>query len=259
MQFEHADLHIAYGHVYVSWNAPAVQPPGECLSHTEIFRRLARRMGLTEPALYDSDEDMARQVLASSDPAMNGITLDALKDAGWLRLNVPNPFVPFANGFFTPSGKLELVAQSMVAAGLDPVAGFTPPNETQRSAARGDRFPLALVAAADHHFLNSMFANVEKQVRRAGPVVVTMHPSDAEPHGLHAGDRVRIFNDRGAFLAELAVSDGVRVGVVATTKGRWPGRVAGGANPNATVDERDADMGGGAVFHDNGVEVELNQ
>jgi anaerobic selenocysteine-containing dehydrogenase len=256
MQFEHADLHIAYGHVYVSWNAPAATAPGECLSHTEIFRRLARRMGLTEPALYDSDEEMARQVLVSAEPAMAGITLDALKDAGWVRLNVPTPFVPFASGFFTPSGKLEFLSSSMAAAGLDPVAGFTPPNETRRSTARGDRFPLALVAAADHHFLNSTFANVAKQVRRAGPPVVTMHPDDAGPRGLHAGDHVRIFNERGAFLAELAVSDGVRPGVVATTKGRWPGRVAGGANPNATVDERDADMGGGAVFHDNGVDVE---
>jgi hypothetical protein len=32
--------------------------------------------------------------------------------------------------------------------------------------------------------------------------------------------------------------------------------VKGGATVNATVDERDADMGGGAVFHDNRVEVE---
>ena len=30
----------------------------------------------------------------------------------------------------------------------------------------------------------------------------------------------------------------------------------GAATVNATVDERDADMGGGAVFHDNRVQVE---
>ncbi|WP_446224117.1 hypothetical protein ACTWPB_02485 [Nocardia sp. IBHARD005] len=39
------------------WNEPAVEPPGECLSTTETFRMLSRRLGLTEPALYDSDED----------------------------------------------------------------------------------------------------------------------------------------------------------------------------------------------------------
>jgi hypothetical protein len=44
--------------------------------------------------------------------------------------------------------------------------------------------------------------------------------------------------------------------VVASTKGRWPGLSKDGATVNATVDERDSDMGGGAVFHDNRVEIE---
>ena len=51
------------------------------------------------------------------------------------------------------------------------------------------------------------------------------------------------------------MSDAVRPGVVAASKGFWPKRVAGAANVNATVAERDSDMGGGAVFHDNRVEV----
>ena len=51
------------------------------------------------------------------------------------------------------------------------------------------------------------------------------------------------------------MSDAVRPGVVAASKGFWPKRVAGAANANATVAERDSDMGGGAVFHDNRVEV----
>lgn len=52
------------------------------------------------------------------------------------------------------------------------------------------------------------------------------------------------------------MSDRVRPGVVASTKGRWPGDSKQGANINATVDERDSDMGGGAVFHDNRVRVD---
>ena len=64
-QLEHADIHNAYGHLYLSWNEPAVVPPGECLAPTEIFRRIAREMGLEHSCLYDSDETMARQLLAS--------------------------------------------------------------------------------------------------------------------------------------------------------------------------------------------------
>ena len=121
MQIEHADLHFAYGHLYLNWNEPAVAAPGECLPNTEIFRRLARRLGVTEPCVYDSDEDLARAVLASGDPALAGITLERLRRDGWARLSVPTPFVPFADGFPTPSGKLEFVSPRMIEAGLDPV------------------------------------------------------------------------------------------------------------------------------------------
>ena len=60
MQTKHSDLLIAYGHLYLAWNEPAALPPGECLPTTEIFRRLARAIGLNTPALYDSDETVSR-------------------------------------------------------------------------------------------------------------------------------------------------------------------------------------------------------
>src|SRR4051812_25174523 len=63
MQPEHLDVNDGYGHLYVSLNRPAVTPPGECASSTETFRRIARALGLSEPALYASDESMARTLL----------------------------------------------------------------------------------------------------------------------------------------------------------------------------------------------------
>jgi len=91
MQLEHADLQISYGHLYLSWNEPAVSPPGECLPTTEIFRRLAGRMGLDVPCLYASDEELARQALSSDHPSLRGITLEELKERGWMRLHCPEP------------------------------------------------------------------------------------------------------------------------------------------------------------------------
>jgi anaerobic selenocysteine-containing dehydrogenase len=257
MQIEHQDLLIAYGHLYLAWNEPAAPPPGECLPTTEILRRLARKMGLDTPALYDSDETMARQVLDSSHPSLRGITLEELKARGWMRLRYPDPFVPFATAFPTPSGKLEFVSDRMAQAGLDPVAGYTPAHETsQRDTALVREYPLALVTPADHYRLNSIFANVPRQQRRSGPATLVIHPDDAAPRGIAPGDEVRVANARGSFFAVADVSDRVRPGVVASTKGRWPGGAKEGATVNATVDERDSDMGGGAVFHDNRVRVE---
>jgi len=55
----------------------------------------------------------------------------------------------------------------------------------------------------------------------------------------------------------VEISDRVRPGGAAAVKGHWPKLDGCGTNINATVDERDTDMGGGAVFHDNRVDIQL--
>jgi anaerobic selenocysteine-containing dehydrogenase len=83
-----------------------------------------------------------------------------------------------------------------------------------------------------------------------------LHTDDATPLRIVSGDEVRVVNGRGSFLAVAEVSDRIRPGVVASTKGHWPRDAKHGATVNATVDARDSDMGGGAVYHDNRVRVD---
>ena len=45
-QLEHVDVHKSYGHLYMLANNPAIDPLGEALPNSEIFRRLAAKMGL---------------------------------------------------------------------------------------------------------------------------------------------------------------------------------------------------------------------
>jgi anaerobic selenocysteine-containing dehydrogenase len=252
MQTEHTDLHGGYGHMYLMWNEPAVPPPGECLSTTETFRRLARHLGLAEPSLYDSDLELAEQLLHSPHPALSGITVDRLRKEGWVRLNYPDPFLPFAEGFPTPSGRLEFVSRRAADDGLPLVAGYTPPGS-----ARPGPYPLVLITPASHTFLNTTFGNNPELRRRAGDPHILVHPHDAATRDLSAGAQVRVFNDHGSFLAEVRISDRVAPGVVAAPKGHWPKLAPGGANPNTVVEERDADMGKGAVYHDNRVDIAL--
>ncbi|HEX7297540.1 MAG TPA: molybdopterin-dependent oxidoreductase [Solirubrobacteraceae bacterium] len=257
MQTEHADLHNAYGHLYLAWNEPAVEAPGECLPNSEIFRRLARALGLTEPCLYDDDETLARQVLDSEHLSLEGVTLDRLRAEGWVRLGYPVPFVPFAEGgFATPSGKLELFSERARADGHDPMPGYTPPLEnTEAGTADAERYPLVLLATASQFLLNSTFANKPRLAAKLGEATLVVHPDDASARDLASGQYARVENRRGSFEVRVEVDDRVRPGVVATTKGRWPRTMRGASNANATVEERNADMGGGAVFHDNRVEV----
>jgi anaerobic selenocysteine-containing dehydrogenase len=253
MQTEHLDLHAGYGHLYLLWNEPAVRPPGECLSTSETFRRLASHMGLTEPSLYDSDLDLAEQLLDAGHPALDGITVDRLRKEGWVRLNYPDPFVPFTDGFPTPSGRLEFVSARAAASGLDRVAGYVAP----RSAGTATpAYPLTMITPASHTFLNTVFGNNPELLRRSKGPRILVDAADAAARGLADGQRVRVFNGNGEFIADLEVSDRVGPGVVATPKGHWPKLSPGGTGVNALVDERDADMGRGAVYHDNLVQVE---
>jgi len=244
MQTEHMDLHAGYGHLYLLWNEPAVAPPGECLSTTETFRRLAAHMGMTEPSLFDSDLELAESLLSSGHPSLTGITLDRLRKEGWVRMNYPEPFTPFADGFPTPSGRLR----------FPPPGKAYVPSLSARTAG-GSPYPLTLITPASHTFLNTIFGNNPELVRRAKGPVVLVNAADAEARGLAGGQRVRVHNAGGEFLADVQVSDRVAPGVVASPKGHWPKLSPGGSGANAVVEERDADLGKGPVYHDNLVEI----
>jgi len=253
-QLEHADLTESYTHLYVQWNEPAVPPPGECRSHTEIFRGLARALDVTEPAVLAEDDELARAALDSTG-GLAGVTLESLRNRGFQRLSHPDPYLPFAVGFPTASGRFEFASAQAEAGGSGLFPDYVPPHEALgfgRDDEREDDGGLALISAANHYILNSTFSG-SRLHRRAGAPVVVLHPKDAAERGIGDGDAVVVHNDRGRFEATAAVSDAVRPGVAATTKGLRAG--AGGTSVNATTADRDADRAGGTTYHDNRVRI----
>jgi anaerobic selenocysteine-containing dehydrogenase len=255
-QLEHWDIHLAYGHLYESLNRPSIAPLGECKPNSEIFRLLARKMGLDHPALQDDDLALIRQALDSSHERMQGVTLDRLLKDGWVRLNVPRPYLPYAEGGFpTPSGKCEFFSERMKEMGLDPVPDFTPPFEFPELVPElAKRFPLALISSPRHQFLNSTFVNVDSLRRTAEPECI-MHPSDAGMRGITSGQIVVIGNDRGEFRARARVEESIRPGVVWAPSIWWLRYASDRHNANETTSQRETDMGHGPVFYDNLVDV----
>ncbi len=254
---EHYDIHKAYGHLYLSLSRPAIAPLGEALPNTEVFRRLAARMGLDHPCLRESDEEMARQAMHWDHPSLAGVTFERLEREGSVRLSVPDPHAPFAEGGFpTPSGKCELLAPSMAEMGLDPLAGYVPPRESVATAPElARKYPLAFISPPAHHFLNSTFSAQPAFVRREGEPSLTLHPRDAAARGIEQGQMVRAFNDRGSFLARAHVSDAARPGLVVGLSIWWAKMCPGGRNANAVTGQELTDMGEGATFYDVLVEV----
>jgi anaerobic selenocysteine-containing dehydrogenase len=249
-QLEHVDVHKSYGHLYVLANDAAIAPVGESLPNSEVFRRLAARMGFDEPCFRDSDEDICRTALGPSG------NFESLKKAGWQRLDVPQRFAPFAQGGFpTPSGKCELRSGWLEQQGIDPLPFFNPPAELADEALAA-RYPLAFLSPPARHFLNSTFANLARFREFEREPHLDMHPEDAAARGIREGDRVRVFNDRGGYTLRARVNGKPRRGVVVAPSVWWKKHAPDGANANHVTSQRTTDLGGGATFYDCRVQVE---
>ena len=135
-QIEHLDLGIAWGHLYLALNEPAIAPVGEALPNTEIFRRLAAAMGLDDPTFSDDDETLIRQLLDSDHPWLDGITYEHLTDHTWARLQIPAGTRPYVDTTpDTDDGRLHLTTLR-----------FEPGDETRSGNSKlQERFPLALM------------------------------------------------------------------------------------------------------------------
>lgn len=237
-QLEHLDVHTSYGHTSVLINEAAVAPLGEALPNSEIFRRLAARLGFDEPCFHDSDEALARQAFGTA------IDFDTLRRDGWVQL--PLPEAPFANGNFpAPTGRARL-------AGADHVA----PYESKASApALAARFPLAMISPPARHFLNSTFVNVKSLRAIEGEPLLEIHPQDAAARGLADGAMASVFNDRGTYVCKAHVTERARPGVVHGLGIWWRKLGPRGSNVNELTHQRLTDLGAAPAFYDCLVEV----
>ncbi|HJW53909.1 MAG TPA: molybdopterin oxidoreductase family protein [Burkholderiaceae bacterium] len=255
-QLEHVDAHSAYGHLYMMANNAAVAPLGEAKSNAEIFRLLAARMGFDDACFGESDEAIAAQAFNAQDARTQPFDWEALKQKGWQKLNMPD--APFAQGgFFTPSGKCEFYSERMQADGFDPLPTYIPPHESRASnPVLAERYPLAMISPPARNFLNSSFVNMQSLRDTEGEPHLDMHPADAAQRDIRDGEQVRIYNDRGSFMAKARLTDKARPGLVVGLSVWWKKLTSDGKNANEVTSQRLTDMGQAPTFYDVLVQVE---
>lgn len=191
-QLEHFDLQGAWGHHYISANNRAISPLGEAKTHGDVMRLLARAMGLTHPALRESDEEIAASALP------DGIDLETLRSRGWYKNSPGRP------AFENLRGKLRL-SEGVPQPAAAPAPGM-----------------LQLLTPKSHYFLNSSFGNMPRQRRAMKRPTLDMHPADADVRGLADGQRVVVKNGQAAVTTWLRVTDDIHRGVV-SLPGKWWG------------------------------------
>jgi len=254
---ETKELVTSYGHLYLQLADQAIEAVGESCSNAELFRRLAARMGMDDACLAASDDELIDDALDTDHDFLKGITRERLQREHSIALNLPltdGTYLPFANGFATPSGKAELYSESLAAEGLDGVATFSAPTES-RHARQARQFPLELLSRKHDNFLNTTFCNLPSHQKMERRFELQMNAIDASARGIAEGDALRVRNDRGEVNLRARLDDSVPPGVVAAYLD-WARSSPGGRNVNALTSDRLTDMGRGATFYSTLVEVE---
>ena len=253
-QIEQVDVVPAWGHLYLGWNEKAIEPLGESVPNTELWRRLALAMGFSEPELFEDDESL----IAS---ALHDVDLDQLRTTGFVRLSLPEDLLPYAQGgFATASGKAALINHSLPAVGMPALPTYEVGDEMQGGINSQDMYPLSLMSPKTHvRFLNSSYSHLAHHCDAEGEMYCELDLSDAASRGIQDGDQVRVFNERGSLdvVAQVKSSGGrVRSGLVLVPFGWVGARTKDMKTVNALTNDQAADFGGGVAFYDTMVQVE---
>ncbi|MGZ4761361.1 MAG: molybdopterin-containing oxidoreductase family protein [Ilumatobacteraceae bacterium] len=248
-QIEATDVVPPWGHLWLSWNEAAIEPCGESVSNSELFRRLAKAMGYTEPELFDDDLTALRESLP-------GIDVDELRRVGYVRVPYPDDGRPFGDGVFpTASGRVEFVSEALVAMGQPALPTFVAPAEGPGTML-AERYPLQLMTPKHHtRFLNGSYSHLPGHGGRESGPFLELCAADAASRGISDGQCVRVFNDRASIEVPARISHRLRPGLVSIPFGWWSRHHPDGMVANSLTNDTLTEWGGGVAFYDTLVEV----
>ncbi|PAF29926.1 molybdopterin oxidoreductase family protein [Paenibacillus sp. 7516] len=255
--FEATDLYTSYWHQYVHLQEPVIAPIGESKSNVELFSLLGQAMGYDPEIFGETPEQMIADALTDTgNPYMNGVTLEALQEHRFVRLDMSS-HESFLEQLPTPSGKIELYSETMAERGLPPLPTYRALVEGydgEHPAGPDDVHPLMFLSPPNHNFLNSTFANTEKHQRMEKLPMLQIHPEDAAHRNIEDGDAVVVWNDRGRIELTAKVSESMLPGTV-ISQGLWWDGSGRKQRVNSLTSGRLSDMGNGATFFSATVEV----
>jgi len=219
------------GEKYIIFGNKVFDAPGECRNEYWWLSRVAERLGIGDAFTEDKTrEDWLRQIVADArakDPQFP--TYEELSQKGFYRKTF-EPHVAFEkeirdpgkHPFATPSGKIELFSKALFEMNKPEIGGVPkyvaawegPEDELVR------KYPLQCIGPHGKRRTNSTH-DENRRLENAEPFAMWISPQDAEPRDIVDGDRIRVFNDRGALTIRAHVTKRVRPGVVSIPQGGW--------------------------------------
>ncbi|MEM1312961.1 MAG: molybdopterin-dependent oxidoreductase [Pseudomonadota bacterium] len=273
--YEREDVARTFSDPFLFHMPRMIDPVGEARNDYDVFAALARRLDCGDAFTEGrSSEDWLGHLYdrfrqGCAEAGIETPTLEELKERNWVELPIEGEafertaFARFREDpegapLGTPSGRIEIFSDKIAGFGYDDCPGrptWFPPKTVEAAA------PLALVSPQPADKLHSQLECALADARGDVPASVAIHPRDAEARGIADGDRVRVFNARGACRAVAQVSDAIAPGVVAMPTGAWfdpgPDGTCRQGNPNALIEDRGTSrLGQGTSAHTARVDIE---
>jgi biotin/methionine sulfoxide reductase len=211
----------------------AIAPVGESRDDYSIFADLATRLDIGESftegrdaeawlrAIYEESRGRAEDfgvelpdydqfwrdgLFEVAYPQTDTVLLKAFRDD------------PDAHPLPTPSGRIEIFCERIAGFGYADCPGH--PVWLDKPVPEA---PLHLLSNQPKTRLHSQYDHGSysraSKIRQREPL--TLNPLDAHARGIVEGDVIKVFNQRGAFLAAAILSEGIRPGVVQIATGAW--------------------------------------
>ena len=188
---------------------------GECRSDYEILRDLARKLG-QEEYFWDTEEQCLDYILAPS-----GITFNQFRKIGVLTGNKQYRTYQ-AQGFATPSGKVELYSDQLKQWGFDPLPTYYEPPETPYSDPElAKEYPLIFTTWKSEPYRHSGGRQIASLRGSYPEPIIMIHPETADELGIKEGDSVYIETKRGRIKQKATLTASIDPRVVGVDYGWW--------------------------------------
>lgn len=248
--FEQSDIIGSYWSPYVQFKPKVIESPGDVLPESEIYFHLAKKLDLRiaagvipEPGNGNIEEWLDKRIkgysgLTLSDLRQGPVLAPGLQSIAWEDMK-----------FETPSGKIELFSsQAQSLWDVSPLPDYVKiTDKYERSG-----FPLKFITPNTGSRIHSQFGNLKIIKMTVEEPAVGISPADAVIRNISSGQKIRVFNQNGEIFSVAKVSNRVPAGTVVLPNGIWSNEGGGGNNLISGIE---TDMGYGAAFHDNMVEV----
>lgn len=247
--FEQSDIIGSYWSPYVQYKPKIIQPPGEVLPETEIYYYLAKKMNLDTSLLPEPGNDNIERWLERRIDGYSYLTLDTLKKGPVLAPGLQ--LIAWEDmKFETSSGKIELFSEEAKSLwGTSPLPEYVAINQDIDR----EKYPLTLLTPNTGSRIHSQFGNLKIISGSIPEHAAGLSPKDAEMRKIMTGQKIRLFNKNGEIFSLAKISNRVPSGCVVLPNGIW---INEGGGTNSLISAVETDMGHGAAFHDNRVEIE---